>query len=125
MLLGEPALLDAQIEICDTLLDWGVAGDLDKFAKAGNGLRSGKDQPIWGLSQLRRILQPFVTAPPGAEDEDARKVRLERREKFFECDFKFTKSLRTQAQHPKTPDNQRQRFLEAGIKFIGGLVHLL
>jgi hypothetical protein len=117
-------ILEGQIEICDTLLDWGETGDLAKFNLARNGIkqRNGK-QPIWGLARLRNALKPFVTAPDG-EAEDAREKRLGRREKFFECDLAFTKSLLTQGQHPSMPAAQKKRYLEAGPKNIAGLVNL-
>jgi hypothetical protein len=117
-------ILDAQIEICDTFLDWGAAGDLAKFKFARMGVTAGRKQPIWGLSLLRKKLVGFVKPPPGVEEDDAaRERRLDYRKKFFDADYKLTKSLLTNAEMT-TNKKEKDGYLEAGQKLVTTLYNL-
>ncbi len=117
-------ILDAQLEICDTLLDWGSTGDLVKFDLARQGVRAkgAKKQPIWGLAGTRTRLREYVREPIKGEDDRARELRLGRREKFFETDYKLCKSFLTHARHSGTAAARKKQLLQSGDKFIQGLV---
>ncbi len=128
LLKADNNILDAQIEACDLLLDWGADNkdpkNLPKLQLARQGISAvGVKKPIvWGLASTRKMLMQFVVAP-AKETEEARKQRLEFREKFFETDLKLDRSLLTHAE--KVTGAQRQTYLQGGVNYIKAVVSAL
>jgi hypothetical protein len=108
-------IIDAQVEICETFWDWAVSGgDLKKFILLRNGIRAGK---IWGLAPMRQRLARYVKPPVGGvEAEAAKRARENLREKFFEADFKLSKSLLLHSQ--AVTGAEKTRYLKQAEQLI-------